>query len=232
MSTLADRIIAFIGGLSVPETVTLPEGISMMNPYRERDYVLPVCQQFYQQYYNDKQPRSLILGINPGRFGGGVTGIPFTDTQRLTQVCGIDWPGPPTYEPSSAFVYDVVAAFGGPVAFYSRFYINSVCPLGFVRQQPNGKAINYNYYDSPALQATMQAFIVDNVRAQIALGMKTDVCYCLGAGKNEKALRELNDRYHFFGSIVALPHPRYVMQYRQRYRQQHIEEYVRMLGGE
>ncbi len=34
--------------------------------------------------------RYLILGINPGRFGGGITGIPFTDPIRLQNICGIE----------------------------------------------------------------------------------------------------------------------------------------------
>jgi len=49
-----------------------------MNPFRENPEALIVSGKFYKKYYNDNNPRFLILGINPGRFGAGVTGIPFT----------------------------------------------------------------------------------------------------------------------------------------------------------
>jgi hypothetical protein len=88
------------------------------------------------------------LGINPGRFGAGVTGIPFTDTKRLEEKCWLTIEGLTTYEPSSVFVYDVIEAYGGVEKFYSDYYISSVCPLGFVKFNEKGKEINYNYYDS------------------------------------------------------------------------------------
>ncbi len=77
MVTVADRIIAFNKQLDF--SGNLPDGISIMNPFKENDTIIPVSSAFYQKYYNDNNPRHLILGINPGRFGAGVTGIPFTD---------------------------------------------------------------------------------------------------------------------------------------------------------
>jgi hypothetical protein len=47
----------------------------------------------------------------------------------------------------------VINAYGGPAVFYKRFFIGSVCPLGFVK---NGK--NINYYDDKELQQTVTAF--------------------------------------------------------------------------
>ena len=49
--------------------------------------------------------RHLLLGINPGRFGGGVTGIPFTDPIRLQNVCGIENNFEKKQELSSVFIY-------------------------------------------------------------------------------------------------------------------------------
>ncbi len=85
--TFADRVIEFNQSLDFKGE--LPEGISIMNPFRGSDAILSVSSAFYKKFYNDPNPRHLILGINPGRFGGGVTGIPFTDTKRLTNECGI-----------------------------------------------------------------------------------------------------------------------------------------------
>jgi len=52
-----------------------------MNPFREFEQTLVVADEFYHKYYNDYNSRLLILGINPGRFGGGLTGIPFYRSQ-------------------------------------------------------------------------------------------------------------------------------------------------------
>ncbi|MFN8349710.1 MAG: DUF4918 family protein [Spirosomataceae bacterium] len=224
MKSFADKVIAFNRLLDFKGK--LPEGIRLMNPFRENTAVLSVSSAFYQKYYNDFQKRHLILGINPGRFGGGVTGVPFTDPKRLQEKCGIPFPGPLTHEPSSVFVYNVIDAFGGPTAFYSQFYIHSICPLGFTNATAQGKEINYNYYDSKALTEAVYEFMVDSLRKQLAFGIHTDVCFCFGTGKNETFLRQLNDRYRFFKRITALEHPRFVMQYKAKSKQVYIDKYL------
>lgn len=223
-ATFADRVIEF--NKQVHFEGRLPAGIRIMNPFREDKNIIPLSAAFYKKFYDDHARRHIILGINPGRFGGGVTGIPFTDTKRLRNECGIPYEGKETHEPSSVFVYDVINAFGGPKAFYEKIYINSMSPLGFTSIGPNGKEINYNYYDSPALIESVYDFIVDNIRKQIALGVYTDVCFCFGTGKNEKFLRQLNDKEKFFGKIVALEHPRFVMQYKSKSKQLYIDKYL------
>ena len=229
METFADKIIAFNEALDF--SGRLPEGIRIMNPFRDNDSILPVSSAVYRKYYSDQLPRHLILGINPGRFGAGVTGIPFTDPKRLIEKCGLAYQGELKHEPSSVFVYEMIDAFGGAVAFYEKFYINSVCPLGFTVTGRNGKEVNCNYYDfllpgHTAASSPVYDFIVDNIRAQIAMGVETDVCYCFGNGKNEKFLRKLNEENHFFGKIIALEHPRFVMQYKAMSKQFYIDKYL------
>lgn len=221
----ADRVINF--NRKVSFSGTLPAGISIMNPFRGDDgYILEVSSAFYRKYYSDNNRRHLILGINPGRFGAGFTGVPFTDTKRLTEECGIPYSGRQTHEPSSVFVYEMINAYGGPELFYSHFYITSVCPLGFTQTGPGGRARNYNYYDRPDLTAAVYDFMVENIRSQIELGISTDTCFCLGTGKNEKFLLALNGRFNFFDRIIALEHPRFVMQYRSKSMHQYIVKYL------
>jgi hypothetical protein len=223
---MCDNILAFFA--NVHYEGPLPEGISIMNPYRESPIVRELCALFYQKFYADSQPRTLILGINPGRLGGGATGIPFTDTKRLNVDCGIPFSGFTTHEPSSAFIYEMIHAFGGPHLFYSHFYINSACPLGFV-QVRGEKMLNYNYYDSPALEGCVREFMVENIRSQIALAGKSERCYCLGTGKNYQYLSKLNARFHFFEELIPLEHPRYIMQYKQKKKQDYIDDYLQKL---
>lgn len=223
MKTFADKIIEFNKSLYFEGL--LPEGISIMNPFGD-DYIFQVSSSFYRKYYDDNKQRHLILGINPGRFGAGYTGVPFTDTKRLTGECGIRYTGRQTHEPSSVFVYEVIKEYGGPAQFYRDFYITSICPLGFTHTGPNGKEINYNYYDSIKLTNTVLDFIVKSIRIQIEFGIAADACYCFGTGKNEKFLRALNKQHGFFKKIIALEHPRYVMQYKSRSKQDYITKYI------
>lgn len=223
--TFADRVIHFNELLTYTGD-PLPEGIRIMNPFKEHPQTMRIVDEFYHKYYNDNQQRHIILGINPGRFGGGLTGIPFTDPKRLIAECHINYKGKMSHEPSSVFVYEVINAFGGPEAFYKQIYINSPCPLGFTSIDADGKEKNYNYYDSKELTKAVYQFMIENIRKQIDLGINTDKCFCFGTGKNEAFLRKLNDEYHFFGEIIALEHPRFIMQYKTASKQFYIDKYL------
>ena len=205
--------------------VRLPADIEVMNPFTEPE-TQQIVSTFYNKYYSDNNPRYCIIGINPGRFGGGITGIPFTDPIRLQTVCSIDNDWKKKAELSSIFVYDMIEAFGGAELFYSRFYFNSVSLLGFTK---NGK--NLNYYDDKMLAEKIVPFAVDCFRKQIDWGLQTNVAFCLGEGENYKFLRKLNEQYKLFDEIVPLPHPRFIMQYKLRQKEAYIDKYLMELGN-
>jgi len=184
--------------------------------------VQQACKTFYHKYYNDNNARLLMLGINPGRFGGGVTGIPFTDPVRLLGECGIENDFTKKQELSSVFMYEMIQAFGGPQAFYNKVYISSISPLGFVK---DGK--NLNYYDDAALKKMIEPFVIDCIEKQLAWGIKRDVCFCIGEGENLKYLTALNDKHQWFGRIQSLPHPRFIMQYKLKQKEYYVDEYVK-----
>jgi hypothetical protein len=227
--TFAEKVIRFNKSLHYTGH-PLPEGIRIMNPFRESEDTMRIVEEFYKKYYNDNRQRHIILGINPGRFGGGLTGIPFTDPKRLASECGIPYNGKITHEPSSVFVYKMIEAYGGAEKFYGDFFINSPSPLGFTSRK-NGKDLNYNYYDSKELAAAVRGFMTESIRKLIDLGICTDACICLGTGKNEKFLRQLNDEFHFFGKITALEHPRFIMQYKSKSMDVYIGKYVSALNA-
>ena len=77
--TFAQKVIDFNTNLLFD--APLPPGISVMNPFRENACAIPASTAFYRKYYDDHRLRRIILGINPGRFGAGLTGIPFTNPQ-------------------------------------------------------------------------------------------------------------------------------------------------------
>ncbi len=224
---MADKIIAFNSNLSL--NTKLPNGIGVMNPFMESDTATQISEKFYRKFYNDQKERKFILGINPGRLGAGVTGVPFTDTKRLNNECEIPFDGFRTHEPSSVFVYEVINAYGGPEKFYQDIYINSVCPLGFVIIDKKGKEKNYNYYDSAVLTKAVTPFIIESIRKQLEFGLRTDIAYCMGTGKNFKFLSQLNEQEHFFDKVIPLEHPRYVVQYKSKMMEEYVEKYLTAL---
>lgn len=224
MDTFAERIIDFYSTLEFKGN--LPPGISIMNPFRENPEIIPLITLFYYKFFNDNNNRHLILGINPGRFGAGVTGIPFTDTTRLSEKCGLFVPGIVTFETSSVFIYDMIDQFGGPEKFYSNFYISSVSPLGFIASGRKGNEVNSNYYDSKKLTEAVYDFMIQTLNMQLQFGIERDVCFCLGIGKNYKFIQQLNSKLKFFDKIVPLEHPRYVMQYKSKQKLQYIAKYI------
>lgn len=224
MKNFADKVNAF--NKSLLYQGELPAGIFIMNPFKEDKNIITTSAAFYNKYYSDNNARHLILGINPGRFGAGLTGIPFTDPKRLIEKCDLLYQGELAHEPSSVFVYEVIDAYGGPEAFYKKFYINSICPLGFTSFSKKNKIVNYNYYDSKALTKAVEDFIKKCIEKQLNFSIETDLVFCFGMGKNEKLLRALNDEKKYFKKIVALPHPRYIMQYKSILKQAYIEMYL------
>jgi hypothetical protein len=223
--TFAEKAIGFNKQLRYNGN-PLPSGIRMMNPFTESEQPLLITEKFYQKYYNDHKPRHLILGINPGRFGAGLTGIPFTDTKRLGNECQIIYTGKQTHEPSSVFIYEMIHAYGGVESFYRDFYINSICPLGFTSVDTKGKEKNYNYYDSRQLRNAVGSFITENIRTLITMGVCREICFCFGTGENEKYLTKLNQEFSFFDKIIALEHPRYIMQYKHAEKLDYIRKYL------
>lgn len=220
---LSDKILKFLA--EVHFEGTLPEGIHLLEPYSSSSHVWEICVAFYQKYYNDYKPRKLILGINPGRLGAGSTGVPFTDTKRLNEGCGIEFTKFTTHESSAVFMYEMMEAFGGVNNFYKQFYINSVCPLGFVKKD-GARIVNYNYYDSKALLKTVEDFIIDNINKQIEISGGINVCYCIGSGKNYAYLSKLNERFKYFDEIIPLEHPRFIMQYKSKEKTKYIDDYL------
>jgi hypothetical protein len=228
--TFGQKVIRFHEQLAYSGT-PLPEGIGVINPFVESTTAMDNLKAFTEKYLHDESRRHIILGINPSRFGAGVTGIPFTDTKRLVSECRIPYNGKSTHEISSVFIYEMIRAFGGVDAFYSRFYINSPFPLALTKTNSEGREINYNYYDSAALTKAVYPFIVKSMRQLIDLGIATDTCFCLGTGKNAGFLEQLNKDHGFFREIIPLEHPRFIMQYKSSAKDLYIEKYIKALGA-
>ena len=218
MKTWADHLFEFYTSLQPRQK--LPNNVQWLYPQRSEE-VLQVVQTFLQKYFNDTRKRKLFLGINPGRFGAGITGVNFTAARQLTEECGIEHPFKNQSELSAEFIYAMINAYGGPKEFYQHHFIGSVCPLGFVK---GGK--NINYYDDKELQAAVTPFIVESIETQLSFPVDRSRCLCIGGDKNFTYLSGLNAQYKWFKEIVPLPHPRFIMQYRRKQIEPFIQMYL------
>lgn len=102
----------------------------------------------YAKKYGQGKRRTLLLGMNPGPWGMGQTGVPFGDVQYVRDWMGIEGahtqparlhPKRPVQgfackrrEPSGSRLYGWASArFGSAEAFFAEFYVVNYCPLLF-----------------------------------------------------------------------------------------------------
>ncbi len=220
-STFADKAIAFFATLRLP-LLTQPE-IQVLNPYQHPE-VKEIVSLFFRKYFDDQRERIFLMGINPGRAGGGLTGISFTDPVALRSSCGIENNLGNHRELSSEFMYRMIDAFGGAGSFYRHFYMSAVCPLGFMKGEKN-----YNYYDDKILLKEVTPFVKSTFSQQVSLGANRKVLICIGTSKNAAFIQRLNEELHCFEKIVPLAHPRFIMQYRRKQVSAFVHNYVETL---
>lgn len=223
MMSLDRQITTFYSQLSSPRIKE--KGVGILNPFVD-SFVMELAEQFYKRFYRDYNPRVFLIGINPGRFGAGITGLPFTDPVRLQNELGIANDFDKKQELSSVFVYEIIEALGGPADFYRNFYFTSVSPLGFVKQ---GK--NLNYYDIPDLQNELTPWMVAQMSKQVVGWGRRDVAFSVGKGKNLKVLKDLNREHGWFERVESIPHPRWVLQYRRRQKDEILDEVIEKLSS-
>jgi len=209
---------------SLKPKVRLPKGISWIDSY-QNPTTLATFKQFLEKFYNDNNTRRYCFGINPGRFGAGVTGVAFTDPILLESSCGIKNDFPKKHELSAIFIHEIIDAFGGAQSFFSKFHITSMSPIGLLKENKN-----YNYYDDKLTLKRTKPFVIECINRQLEFGCDTDIAYCLGQGKNYKIFSELNLKHKWFQKIIPLPHPRWVMQYRRKRKTEFIDEYLQKLS--
>ena len=217
----ASKTIKYFSNLKKPKLFR--PGVEIINPYELQKARFAV-KSFYQKYFNDTNQRRFIFGINPGRFGGGLTGISFTDPVALSEECGIENNFGNKKELSSKFIYRMISEYGGVKKFYSKMFLSALFPFALIK---DGK--NYNYYETKELANALRDEIIKSIKAQINFGARRDVVIILGK-KNADYFSLLNDEYKFFKKIIVLEHPRYIMQYKLKKIDYYISKYLTVLG--
>ena len=232
--TTAQKILEFYdslknAGINLPEKYRLINSLTGANQ-RQITQITQITHRFYHRYYHDNKRRFMILGSSPAQRGTALTGVPFEDVNHLQEDTGIFINAFGANKRSSSFLYEVMEKYGGRQKFYKQFYMNFVCPLGIEKINLKGNWVNCNYYENAALKKCLHPFIVDSLRCQIDFNIDTTVCFCIGSGENFKFLTNINNKYHFFDTIVPLEHPRFIMQYNADRKEEFMQKYVNALS--
>ncbi len=82
------------------------------------------------------------------------------------------------------------------------------------------------------VEDTLYEFIINSLKKQISFGIDTSVCYCIRSGDNFRFLMKINEQYHFFDRIIPLEHPRFIMQYHSKDKDEYLNKYLVALRKE
>jgi len=102
-----------------------------------------------------------LCGINPGRFGAGLTGVPFIDFKSLSILLQNN-SLPQNKENSSQFIFSVIEEIGIE-RFFKNVYITNISAVGFYDKSSKYKK-NLNYY---SLSSEIQMILFDNLLSEL-----------------------------------------------------------------
>ena len=134
--------------------------------YNPLNYAWPPHAEYLKRYAA-KPRRILFLGMNPGPFGMGQTGVPFGEIAAVRKWLGIDAPvskpphehpkkpvlgfGCPRSEVSGRRLWGLFAArFGTPSKFFVNHFVYNYCPLLFLDGGPGGKNLTPDRFSGRA----------------------------------------------------------------------------------
>ena len=174
--------------------------------YNPLDYAWEAHER-YATTYGQGQRRALLVGMNPGPWGMGQTGVPFGDvvwvrdwmrihgahTQpaRLHKKRPVVGFGCTRREPSGSRLYGWASARYGPAdAFFRDFFILNYCPLLFFDEQ--GKNLTPPQLGAKAVEAIESACDAHLDAAVRAL--KPQFVIGVGQFAEERAHRVVGDR--------------------------------------
>lgn len=217
----AEGVAAFLTSLRL--TIDLPPKIDVLDPYQQAE-VRDVVHQFCRRYYRGDHQRLAVWGINPGRFGAGVTGLSFTDPVALTELLHLDASISGRRELSAEFISMVIDAYGGPEAFYRDIFLSALSPLGFASE-----GTNINFYDDAELARDIAPLIRRWMVEQHQLGLISGRAVVLGTGKLKQYVEREVRQAMGYTTIEYLEHPRFIMQYRRKRVAEFVDKYVQTL---
>lgn len=172
-------------------------GISMLEGYLDQSDIMDA---FCEKFYSNKIPKIVICGINPGRLGAGLTGVPFFDFASLSKI----FPSilRKDTENTAQFFFKVIEKIGVE-RFFNYFYITNVSSVGYSK----GKS-NFNFDKLPD---NLRSIVFSNFAEEIELIKPVKIIALGDAAFNgvESALGKNSYR------LEKLKHPSWIMQYKR-----------------
>lgn len=149
MPTLAEEMLSAARRLC-EEVSRLRFGPPVTHVYNPLEYAWGPQRQYIERYGATRK-RVVLLGMNPGPFGMGQTGVPFGEVARVREFLGIEGTvGRPAHEHperpvlgfgctrsevSGARVWGLVEArWGTAASFFKEHYVANYCPLLFMEE--------------------------------------------------------------------------------------------------
>lgn len=91
--------------------------------------------------------------------------------------------------------------------------------------------MNWNYYDQKELEEALMPYILECLEKQKEICGNPESVIVLGSGKNYKFLKKLNANYGLFKEVIPLEHPRYIMQYKLKKKEEYVEKFLKTLSS-
>jgi uracil-DNA glycosylase len=130
---------------------------SSIEVIKKNDDILRSQKLFDETYYSNDFPKIVLCGINPGKDGAGVTGVPFVDERTLDERLSDNNIKTNKTEPSAQFFNKIVDHFGAET-FYKYFYVTNISWFGFTK---NGNNFNYYKLSDSAQEYISKAFMCE-----------------------------------------------------------------------
>lgn len=158
----------------------------------------------YLERYGVGTKRFLWLGMNPGPFGMGQTGVPFGDVPSVRDWLGVEAPvhTPDKFHPKrpvQGFAFTrregsgkrlwgwAAERFGTPDRFFAQQFVHNYCPLFFVHE--TGRNITPDKLRVEERAALTQA--CDAALVEVAAALQVHTVIAVGAYAEQRALEAL-----------------------------------------
>ena len=175
--------------------------------------------EFHKRYVQPNSPKIVICGINPGRNGAGLTGIPFIDFESLSKM--LSNIGNKESEQSAKFFYSVIQKFEIE-NFYQKFHVTNISWYGF-SQIDKQKNVNYDNISTEIAIFLIEKFVeeMEFINPDVIIPLSRNVLYELvSLKKRDKIKAEIGTR---------LCHPSWISTYRSKDFDLWTAKYVEVL---
>jgi single-strand selective monofunctional uracil DNA glycosylase len=184
LAEITDDLSDALDGLSFPEPVT--------HVYRPLRYARHLHRAYLDEFGRDHPRETLLVGMNPGPWGMGQTGVPFGDVDYVRDWMGLEGevekpenelPDRPVdgldcerNEVSGSRLWGWAAErFGSAEAFFDRCYVHNYCPLLFLEESgrnrpPSRMKVAQRDKFTPACDEALRA-VVDHLEPRFVIGV-------------------------------------------------------------